>query len=104
MQDIELFTVGFFSSSEPGVAQTWRPKENSREAVPREKANKRFEKLVKAMKKGKLVDGLLIESVWIRDAAGGAIRSMTKDGTEAEPKPGDAARFLMLTKPVRASC
>lgn len=104
MQDIELFTVGFFSPTEPGIAHTWRPKEKSREAVPREKADKRFDKLVKAMRKGKQVDGLLVASVWMRDATGEAIRSMTSDGTEAQSKPGDEARFRMFTKLEHANC
>ena len=101
MRDIELFTVGFFSPNAPGVAQTWRPKEKSKELVPRAKADKRFAKLVKAMKKGKIVDGLPIASVWMRDEAGGAVRSMTADGHEPEIRPGD---LESLMAPVRAKC
>jgi hypothetical protein len=102
MQDSSLFTVGFFSPSEPFIAQTWRPKDKSKEAVDRTKADKRFAKLIKAMQKGKPVDGLLLASVWMKDeSTGGYIRSMTADGTEAPIRPGDVESFLM---PVRPKC
>lgn len=102
MQDNSLFTVGFFSPSEPFVAQTWRPKAKSKEATSRTKADKRFDKLVRSMQKGKPVDGLLLASVWIRDESTGSyIRCMTADGTEAPAHPGDVESFAM---PVRPKC
>lgn len=102
MQNEPLFTVGFFSPSEPFIAQTWRPKETSKEATCRPKADKRFARLVKSMKKGRPVDGLLLASVWMKnESTGSYIRSMTVDGTEAEPMPGDIESFAM---PVRPKC
>jgi hypothetical protein len=96
------FMVGFFSPSEPFIAQIWRPKEKDSEECDQEEANERFETLRKAMKKGKRVDGLIIASVFIRSVeTEDAIRSMTKDGTEAAPLPHDAGMFLATAKLAR---
>ncbi len=95
--DSELFYVGFYSPSEPGMCQRWRPKMNSPENVRLKKALKRFNRLVDRMKAGKKVDGLLVASVALFTAKGDAIRSMTADGTEAQAKPEDAIAFLQTT-------
>lgn len=90
----ELFYVGFYSASEPGVVHRWRPKTNSPENVSRTKATERFELLVLRMRSGLKVDGLPVASVAIFTAMGHAIRSQTADGTEAQPMPEDAGAFL----------
>ncbi len=95
--DSELFYVGFYSPSEPGMCQRWRPKMNSPENVRLKKALKRFNRLVDRMKAGKKVDGLLVASVALFTAKGDAIRSMTADGTEAQAKPEDVGAFLQTT-------
>ncbi len=92
--DSELFFVGFYSPSEPGMCQRWRPKMNSPENVPERKAKKRFEHLAERMKAGKKVDGLLVASVALFTEKGDAIRSMMFDGTEAQAKPEDAIALL----------
>jgi hypothetical protein len=98
----QQFMVGFFSQSEPFIAQIWRPKEKDSEECDKGEADKRFKTLRKAMKKGKEVDGLFIASVFIRSVAtGDAIRSMTKDGTEAAPLVHDAGMFLATAKLAR---
>lgn len=100
-----LFTVGFYSPSFPGVLQTWRPKENSAEATSREQADERFDHLVLEMLAGNKVDDLFIASVWMkRETTGEFVRSMTSDGVEAKPKPGDSDFARVYTKPVRGIC
>ena len=93
----ELFYVGFYSVSERGFVQRWRPKTNSPENVSRTKATERFELLVLRMRSGLKVDGLPVASVAIFNAKGDAIRSQTADGTEAQPMPSDAGAFLQTT-------
>lgn len=93
----ELFYVGFYSRSEPGVLQRWRPKTDSHEMVSAKLAAKRFDRLVERMKAGKKVDSLRVASVALFTAKGDAIRSMTSDGVEARPKPADAFAFLQTT-------
>lgn len=95
--DSELFFVGFYSPSEPGMCQRWRPKMNSPENVRLKKALKRFNRLVDRMKAGKKVDGLLVASVALFTEKGDAIRSMTFDGTEAQATPEDAIALLQTT-------
>lgn len=97
---IPLFYVGFFSPSEPGMIQRWRPKLNSPENVPITTAQKRFRRLAKRMKQGQKVDGLRVASVALYTADGMAIRSRTADGTEAKATPEDACTFLQ-TAPIR---
>lgn len=93
----ELFYVGFYSKSQPGVLQRWRPKTNSPENVSKQLAEKRFDRLVERMKTGTKVDGLRVASVALFTVKGDAIRSMTSDGVEARPKPADAIAFLQTT-------
>lgn len=100
--DNQLFFVGFFSPSEPGMVQRWRPKQNSPESVSKAVAKKRFRRLTRRMKAGKKVDGLRVASVAIYTERGDAIRSMTADGTEAKGKPDDGALYLQTIR-VRGS-
>ena len=97
-----LFYVGFYSPSEPGNCQIWRPKDDSPEKVSMALASKRFERLAKSMASKEKVDGLRVASVALFDAKGSAIRSRTADGTEAESRPYDFGAFLQMTPSARA--
>ena len=100
-----LFTVGFYSPAFPGVLQIWRPKEHSEEATPRQQADERFDHLVAEMLAGRRVDDLFVASVWMNhESTNEFVRSMTSDGVEAKPKPGDSDFARVYRKPIRGQC
>lgn len=100
-----LFTVGFYSPAFPGVLQTWRPKEDSEEATPRQQADERFDHLVAEMIEGNRVDDLFLASVCMQcESTGEFVRSITSDGVEAKPKPGDSDFARVYTKSVCWVC
>lgn len=102
MQTQDLFYVGFYSPSAPGMVHIWRPKNKAPELVSEDAARERFKHLATRMAAGKKVDGLAVASVAIFTEEGEAIRSRTADGTEAHAKPEDAGLFLQ-TAPIRGS-
>lgn len=89
MDTDDLFFVGFYSRSEPGCVQRWRPKMHSPEVVAHAKALRRWAKLERKMMAGKKIDGLYAESIALFRADGTAIRAKTKDGMEPEARPED---------------
>lgn len=94
----QSFTVGFFSAMEPGRAQVWRPKEKDAEECGEEEAGRRYAKLRRSMRKGKVVDGLSVASIWMKDEqTGDYIRCMTSDGTEATATLSDLLHIFTGT-------
>lgn len=75
------YAVGFYSASEPFVAQTWRPREDDPEECDLAEASRRLRALCMSMSAGEPVDGLVPASVFLRDAeTGEVLLSRTSDG------------------------
>lgn len=75
------YAVGFYSATEPGIAQTWRPREDGPEECDLAEASRRLRVLCMSMSAGEPVDGLVPASVFLRDAeTGEVLLSRTSDG------------------------
>jgi hypothetical protein len=98
-----LYAVGFYSASEPWIAQTWRPREEDPEECDLAEAASRLRALCMSMGASEPVDGLVPASVFLRDAeTGEVLLSRTSDGFQTVCPPGgrfadvDHARLALL--------